>query len=115
MMSMDSERCNLCIPSRRVASVRGNAQNIDVFTIHTGSFLSIPFRINVDDEGYQDLGTAVGYVTFIFVVEYDAGRNILRQFHSWQFDGFCQDLTDARLPTTWDRRGYEAMAVVYKN
>ncbi len=32
----------------------------NVFTVHIRSFLSIPFRINVEDEGYQDLGTPVG-------------------------------------------------------
>lgn len=33
---------------------------LDVFTVHIGSFLSISSRNNVDDEGYYDLGTLNG-------------------------------------------------------
>ncbi len=46
---------------------------INVLTVHIRSFLSTPFRINVDDKGYLDLGTPIGYVTCIFVVECDVG------------------------------------------
>jgi hypothetical protein len=49
----------------------GVSEHQNVFTVHIRSFLSIPFRINVEDEGYQDL---IGYETCIFVVEYDVRR-----------------------------------------